>query len=593
MGRNLYACLPEDAYDRGPQTRGPFSLVADVRLDNRAELIGKLALAPQSDRDCDAALLFEALIKWRERAVDHLVGEFAFAFWDASKHELLLGRDFLGLRPLCFHRGRDFFAFSSMPSGLHALPDVPYGLDVDFMVHALALAQPAGGRSYFEQIMRVEPGRLVRVTKNDIRAQRYWEPAPPNAAGKDSRDSIHALRSLFNEVVKAQLRGAGDVVATQLSAGLDSSAVTATVAREHYPRRVVAFTAVPRAGFDGPAPAGAMADERELAAATARMYSNIDHVLVENSGESPLRWLDHNFHFQQQPVANLANLVWGQEINRQAKERGAKVVFKGALGNLTISYSGMEALPALMAEGRMKDSLLHATALARNGVTLASIGASMIGPFAPPPIWRTLRRVTGREAGLASYSAVNGQRWNQLAADEEKNRVDVAERPVRDPFSSRLAAFRYGDSGGNAYKGALAEWGISVRDPTADRRIVEYCLSLPAEEFIRGGIPRALARRAFSDRLPAEVRDCRRRGCQSADWHEALSSARSEIEQEVGAILRCPEAREALDSSWFRQTLDAWPSGGWHHGSIYRRYRIGLLRAISAGHFMRKVSGTN
>ena len=47
MGRRLFPTLPEDAYDTGPIREGPFILVADLRLDNRAELIADLAIPPE------------------------------------------------------------------------------------------------------------------------------------------------------------------------------------------------------------------------------------------------------------------------------------------------------------------------------------------------------------------------------------------------------------------------------------------------------------------------------------------------------------------------------------------------------------------
>jgi asparagine synthase (glutamine-hydrolysing) len=520
-----------------------------------------------------------------------LVGEFAFAFWSEAKQELLLGRDFLGMRPLHFHRGKGFFAFASMPSGLHAMEDVPYELDVDFMIHSLALAPLADGRSYFRGVERVEPGHLVKVTRSSLRQISYWHPSGPPSRAAQPEEYVEELRALFDCAVRAQLRGSADVVAAQLSAGLDSSAVTATVAREHAPGKVVAFTAVPRPGFDGPSPPGSIANEGGLAAATARLYDNVEHVLVPGTGESPLKWLDHNFLYQQQPMANLTNASWGQAINRAAKQRGAKTIFKGVLGNITVSYAGLEWLPYLLSQGRLKEASLHARDLARNGVPLGSIGAKFLAPFAPPPLWQLLRRISGRAVGLASHSAVHKGSLARLASEADRRRLSGL--PSNDPLAARLSALRYGDAGGNAYKGALAEWGLSIRDPTTDRRIVEYCLATPPSEFVRDGVPRSLARRAFADRLPAEVANWRKRGCQSADWYEALSEARGEIGEEIEAFLRCDTAREALDPEWFQETISSWPSTGWGSQKVYRRYRIGLLRGVSAGHFMRKVAGTN
>ena len=592
LGRNLFATLPEDSYDRGPQRRSHFRLVADVRLDNRVELANRLGLPfAQHGHLSDAALLFEALLTWDAAAVDHLTGEYAFAFWNGARRELLLGRDILGLRPLHYHRGRNFFAFASMPSGLHALPQVPYDLDTEFMVEHLALLPRSGPKTFFREMERVEPAHLLRVTERGERSHGYWRPSRPSGTAASPQDYAAGLRFFIDQAASAQLRGAGSTVATQLSAGLDSSTVTATVAKAHARAKVMAYTAVPRANFAGPTPVGTVANEWELAAATARNYSNIEHVRVENSGESPLKWLDGNFLYQQQPMANLTNAVWGQAIHAAARASGSRVIFKASAGNLTISYGGLEWLPQLLTGGRLLKLAEIGFDLARKGTPLRLLGAHALGPFISPGAWRVLRRMHGKVEDALAMSAVSRTRTAERERESKRRRIDLADRTLGDPFEARLSALRRAD-GGNAYKGVLAEWGLSVRDPTADRRVIEYCLAVPAEESVRGGVPRSLARRAFADRLPPEVTGFRLRGYQSADWYEALDRARPEIEEEVAAISRCAEAAEALDMDWLKETLASWPSD-WSRDGVRDRYRLGLLRGISAGHFMRKVKGTN
>ena len=130
LGRRLMRVLPEDVFDQQPLIVARYVLVADVRLDNRDELTETLRLPTQKARTiCDAAILFAAVERWDESCFEHLIGDYAFAVWDRVRQRLLLARDPLGMRPLHYHRGQKFFAFASMPKGLHALPDVPYAAD--------------------------------------------------------------------------------------------------------------------------------------------------------------------------------------------------------------------------------------------------------------------------------------------------------------------------------------------------------------------------------------------------------------------------------------------------------------------------------
>jgi asparagine synthase (glutamine-hydrolysing) len=171
IGRALHRTLPEDAYDRAPQTGGSgLALVADVRLDNRAPLMAELGLSHSCPLP-DAAILLHALERWGEDAVERLLGDFAFALWDPAKRRLTLARDFLGQRPLHYHRGRDFFAFASMAKGLHTLPDVPYAPDMTAAIEFVALLPEAGARTFFEGVSKVEAGHIVTVTADGIASQ--------------------------------------------------------------------------------------------------------------------------------------------------------------------------------------------------------------------------------------------------------------------------------------------------------------------------------------------------------------------------------------------------------------------------------------
>jgi asparagine synthase (glutamine-hydrolysing) len=149
------------------------------------------------------------------------------------------------------------------------------------------------------------------------------------------------------------------------------------------------------------------------------------------------------------------------------------------------------------------------------------------------------------------------------------------------------------DDPGNYYKGALAGWGIDVRDPTADRRLIEFCLSVPTEQFFYDGVPRALARNAFADRVPHEVLKEKRRGLQVIDWHEGLTAARSHVLEEISRLEQTAPAVRALDLPRLRRLAENWPRDGWEREEIIDQYRLALLRGISVGHFLRRASGSN
>jgi asparagine synthase (glutamine-hydrolysing) len=592
VGRQLMRMLPEDVFDHQPLVGGGgrFVLVADLRLDNRDELAESLRLPTASARLlCDAAILLAAIERWEDNCLSHLVGDYAFVLWDGARRRLLMARDPLGERPLHYHRGSGFCAVASMPKGLHALPEVPYAPDEDRIEEFLAMIPEFGAQSFFRRIERVEPGHAVAVTSSDCTTWRHWQPRRAHVKLRGPDEYSEALRDLLDRAVRCRLRGAGDVAA-QLSGGFDSSAVAATAARLLGPlgHRVFAFTSVPREGYEGPCPPHRIIDEGPYAAATAAMYPNISHVLVRSPGRSPLAGLDSGFLLFERPIANICNYVWLSSINDAARERKLDVMLVGDRGNLGLSYDGLAVVPDLFRDRRLIAWWRQARALVmRRQMRWRGVMALTLGQSLSPVVWNWLNRVM-RGTGVAddSYFGIHPHR---LAALKREGRMDYDD-PSNDSFSLRLSVLREADFG-NWNTGILGGWHIDMRDPTADVRLLEFCLAVPPDQFLHEGIPKALARRTLADRVPKLVLDERRRGLQAADWHEQLTAVRDCVAAEIERLGACEPAAKVIDLPRLRRLVENWPSEGWESEELVSAYRFALLHAISAGYFLRRTTG--
>lgn len=574
LGLRFTSLLPEDGPDEGPLSGGDgrLLLAADVRIDNRGELIAALGGGGECS---DAALLLRAWERWEEEAPGRIAGDFAFALWESERRRLVLARDFLGQRPLFFARGAGFAAFVSMPSGLHALDEVPRAIDPDALRAFAALAPERGGASFFRGVERVEPGCLVAIGPEGTRARRFWNPSLAPMRLRDPREYVEGVRERLDEAVCARLRRREGRLGAHLSGGLDSGAVAATAARLGSP--LTAFTAAPGEP-SGAARPGRFEDEGPLAAATAALYPNVEHLLVRGAG-SPLAAIGRGAELFQRPVPNACNSVWGDALLDAAREAGVSVLLTGQAGNFTFSPTGVDALPSLFGGGRLLRFARAAAAMRRNGTSARAIASQTAAPLLPLPLWRAWRRLRRAPMEAAEFSFA--------AAGDPL--IDYSSRPARDGAGARLAALRSLDFGA-FNKGILAGWGIDLRDPTGDRRLVEFCLRIPAERFLAGGVPRGLARQALADRLPAAVIEERRRGYQAADWFEGLAADLAGIAREVERIGACPAAADLLDLDRIRAALAALPEADPAAADTERIYRRALLRALSAGQFARRIA---
>jgi len=587
LGKRPWHILPEDPLETDPVVGGGgrWTLAADLRLDNRDELGAALGIpADRLQRLSDSMVAMRAVEQWEERAIAFLEGDFALALWDRDRERLLLARDFLGQRPLHFHRGSRFLAFASMPAGLFALPEVPRAVDEEAMLDFLALMPPAGRHSHFRGVERVAPGESCVFTRSSMTSGRHWHFAAPPLRLARPGDYVEAVREALDRAVKVRLRGGEGAVAAHLSGGLDSGGVAATAAR--LGSRVTAFTSVPSRGRSDPR--GRFADETGHAAAVAALYPNIEHVLVRTGGRSPIAALDRGFDLYQAPVLNLCNFVWGEKIAEEARDRGHRVLLTGQAGNFTFSHTGLDLLPDLLGRGRLIRLAREARALRRRGTRLESVAAHALWPFLPPRLFQLVNRLRGRRvgAGAGETSLLNpalGQAVAARLADRLARATANGDRGV----GIRLAALA-GTEFGNFNKGALAGWGLDVRDPTGDRRLVELSLSIPGHIYLADGLPRALARQVLADRLPPVVVGETRKGLQGTDWHEGLVSDWENMRREVAEIAAVPAASRLLDTRRMAALAGAPAALDWSSNQTHAHYRLALLRGISAGHFIRR-----
>jgi asparagine synthase (glutamine-hydrolysing) len=209
-------------------------------------------------------------------------------------------------------------------------------------------------------------------------------------------------------------------------------------------------------------------------------------------------------------------------------------------------------------------------------------------------LWKAIGLVRGRAWDIEHYSLARADALKRLEVETRAGErgLDFSYRPTAEGGAVRMRALGRFDPG-NYLKAVVGGWGIDVRDPTNNRNLVEFCLRVPLGEFLSGGMPRGLARRAFTDRLPQAVVAERRKGYQAADWHESFTSHRDGVAQEVERIAACAPAAAVLDIEAMRRLIRDMPENGWTRVNVVRRYRLAMLRGVTAGHFIRKVSGGN
>ncbi|HET7912106.1 MAG TPA: asparagine synthase-related protein, partial [Pseudolabrys sp.] len=354
----LMRMTPEDRYDHQPGRGAAETMItADLRIDNRDELLDRLAVNQRSAAEwSDARLLLFAWERFGDKIFSMLRGPFAVAIWDSRKRSLTLARDHLGLNVLMWHRDSRSFAFATMPSGLFAFDNVRRELCEEKVADFLVLNHADHVGTIYRNVFRIPPAHVMRVAPDgSVEQRRYWaldEIAPVRL--KSDAAYAEGLRDQLDRAVRRQMRSLHPVGAL-LSGGLDSSSVAALAARAfaEKTRILPAFTGVPRQGFDGPVPDGSYADERPYVEAIKDRLGNVDVHYVHNSECDDFAGLERFFIALNGPVRNPSNFGWTTAVLERARQQNCRVLLGGLHGNSTISWDGWSQSVSHLLRGRL------------------------------------------------------------------------------------------------------------------------------------------------------------------------------------------------------------------------------------------------
>jgi asparagine synthase (glutamine-hydrolysing) len=565
------ATTAEELDDGQPLASASALLIADCRIDNRTELLALLADPQLSDDSADSDVLMAAWRRWNHAMFQRVIGAFAIAIFDPATRSIVLARGPSSDRPLCYRITKDGIRFASMPSGLTAREFSP---NLTALAHLMVSGDMALGETAFADVAAVPPAHYLEWCGGRLRLTRFWR--PPAVDYSMRGDRFEEFRHLLDEIVACRLRRLSGPIASHLSGGLDSTAVTATTARLLPDRRdVVAFTMAPAPGVPLSVPPHYIADETDLAAQTAAMLG-IEQQIVTDAAPL-LDCLRDYARVYQAPVPNVPNQGWGQEIYRRAAETGAKVLFSATFGNANVSFGGGgEVLSEWLRRRRFlqfyrqADALVGAGAARWRGAIFYSIADFL-------PRWLS-NAIDGSLPANASDLFIRSE-WLRRV---ERDRIG-SDYEIPGLRKSQYAIYADGDYG-IFTKATLGKYGIDEREPTADTRLMDFCLRLPPEYYICNGVSRRLAREGLADRLPPAIIANYVRGFQGADWFAKLDP-RDALEW-IEEISVSAWATELVDLAELRRAVVAWDQIGRMPPAKLRQWGNRFTRALAVGSFL-------
>ena len=238
LGHTRLSILDLSALGHQPMVSpdGRHVVVFNGEIYNFAEIRARLSVAGHSFAGTgDTEVILHAFREWGSDAVQQFIGMFAIALWDEQERTLELIRDRIGVKPLYFGWDGRSLCFGSQLKALRAFRHWTPEIDPQSLGEFLQYGYISEDRSIYKGIYKLRPGhRLSLKPGRQPVIERYWSVLDALATplqGSD-RDLEAELEELL--IDSFQLRMVSDVpVGVYLSGGIDSSLVTAVLAKRH------------------------------------------------------------------------------------------------------------------------------------------------------------------------------------------------------------------------------------------------------------------------------------------------------------------------------------------------------------------------
>ena len=466
----------------------------DGRIDNSVELVRLLGEAEfdASNELGDAQLVMAGYRAWGSGVFERLIGEFAVALWDGPRRRLLVARDPIGLRPLYYHLNRNRIVCGSAIRRLFADPQTPRDLDDSTVADYLTGIVPNSASTFYRGVQRLPAGHLLEVRDDGtVRAVRYWCPeATPVAQGKPPQWYAEEFRHRFLEAVRCRLRSPSSGVAIHVSGGFDSAAVTAAVHHWNVQAKLgletCAFVSVAR---------HPTADERFYVERVLARYPMPVHT-TESEQYWAFRAAPLLGQWQDEPYAApyAARLVTELQT---ARDHGIGVILGGSGGDEVGGSSWY--LIDLLLRGRVSRfwSELRSRASGK-GVTWAALLLSLLR-VQSAWVGRALRCEHTRPPTWLSPDLSR-----RLPLQRHGSQVPVFRNPAHDS-TYRSLQYCWTEPLLSAGREVYDHFGVELRLPFLDRRVVEWALAVPAFRFGEDGRVKAPLRRALADLIPHTI----------------------------------------------------------------------------------------
>jgi asparagine synthase (glutamine-hydrolysing) len=535
-----------------------YVLIAWARIDNILELAKNLSENVATLSACSSAdIILKAYLKFGKDCVKHLNGDWSFVLWDTQKKELFLARDHIGYSSLYYYCDSQYFIFSSDLNTLLAHPKVPKELNTNAILQ-LGLGLKKDSQSFYKNIYQLLPANHLTLSNKQLTLKNYWLPTEINPI-KYSNDEeyVHHFLEHYQEAVTARL--GPERTGVTLSSGLDSSTLTALMLPTFVKqgRKLDAFTWQPNVIDEEFRNKGNILDEVPLARRLVKDLGGIDHNIVRGQFDNILL----NIKQSQDILAHPYGInVHYSELIKATHQKNIKVLLDGNLGNFTISHYGDRNayFNSLITKSNTRNFFDEIYKWKKNQ---KKSWLNVLYNVFYQPLLEQVEQISNKNL---NGSIVNNVRRSYMNKQAIKDHIPNYESftPELDTLRKSVKEKRLGAilnlMGGNELgisKSYHNHFGLDVRTPAIDIRLLKFCLALPNNQYIGNGHPKYILKRAMKGKVPDYILFPSQRGMQSSNRLSKYRKEAVEIQKTIEILKKSPLSSYWLDFKNMEEAL--------------------------------------
>ncbi len=441
----------------------------------------------------------------------HLRGMFAFAIWDARRRELMLARDHLGQKPLYVYRDREKLLFGSELKAILAHPDVDRSIDPLAVEDFLTFGFIPGQHTIFRCVAKLPAAHRLRVSHTEFHAspKRYWNLSFSQEEKLSAEDWKERMDAALKDSVKAHM--IADVpVGAFLSGGLDSSSIVAMMS-ELRSDPVQTFSI----GFQEE-----QFSELPFAREVAQHFGC--HHTEEVVTPDAVRDLDDLVFLYDEPFAD-ASALPTMAVSRLAA-RHVKVALSGDGGDEL--FGGYARYSHDLKEAAVRELI---PSIIRSAVLKPLAAVWPKADWLPRPLRLQTALQNLSSSPAAAYAntvsfcrrALRDQlltpefRKHLIGYHPEQHIIQPFQNSHRDALSGMLGAdisVLLPDDFLTKVDRASMGFGLEVRPPFIDWKLMELAASMPSDFKIHNGSKKWILKEIFEPRLPKDLVHRRKQG---------------------------------------------------------------------------------